>query len=462
MSKEFTKRLIKEWLEDPSQKVRYDDAMRRISYRGNPHIIYFSRKDLKLTFVDGIVFALSNKKEYNDKLQDIKPVISKIRALGAATAEHIFTKYKDLAIKGHAPPIMVGELIEFRQAQLSAQTLTNNMADMAHAFITANYTKYLPEDARNKVLTNDATRKTLSVRAQFHHEGETTVGSFMTARILHGLYNSTIKDRFLRKNQAVIAKTFEQFFGPILIKWGKFDSAGKYRMDETTVVRGRIGPRSQNSAGDQSTDWKKIRKKIKAIMVQEFKRRNLGAEWAKAKGSRPFTKRLQDRGADNITDGIVAAFRGQKGLTVKVQKGIRVKEGQSNSGRIQIGNKVDSKKKYRGVGTVPKSNIPTAAAKAAESPINLMALLNGKLPREVKANMTSPSLINRTGRFAGSVKVVNVVQNKKFPTIQYTYQRSPYGVFEDDPDRDPRGLINKTIREIASELMVGRFYTARV
>ena len=43
MSKEFTNRLIKEWLEDPSQKVRYDDAMRRISYRGNPHIIYFSR-----------------------------------------------------------------------------------------------------------------------------------------------------------------------------------------------------------------------------------------------------------------------------------------------------------------------------------------------------------------------------------------------------------------------------------
>ena len=60
------------------------------------------------------------------------------------------------------------------------------------------------------------------------------------------------------------------------------------------------------------------------------------------------------------------------------------------------------------------------------------------------------------------LREVNVLINKKFPTIQYTYQRSPYGVFEDYPDRYPRGLINKTIREIASELMVGRFYTARV
>jgi hypothetical protein len=233
-------------------------------------------------------------------------------------------------------------------------------------------------------------------------------------------------------------------------------------MDETTVVRGRIGPRSQNSAGDQSTDWKKIRKKIKAIMVTEFKRRNLGAEWAKAKGSRPFPVRLQYRAADNITDGIVSALRGQKGVTVSVKKNIRPPKGQKSSGRLQVGKKVDSKKKYRGVGAVPKSNISTAAAKAAESPINLLALLNSKLPREVKANMSSPSLVNRTGRFAGSVKAINVIQNKKFPTIQYTYQRSPYGVFEDDPDRDPRALINKTIREIAAEFMIGRFYTARV
>ena len=49
-----------------------------------------------------------------------------------------------------------------------------------------------------------------------------------------------------------------------------------------------------------------------------------------------------------------------------------------------------------------------------------------------------------------------------YPTIQYSYQRHPYGVFESDTDRDPRKVIDKSIREIAAELAIGRFYTARV
>ena len=51
----------------------------------------------------------------------------------------------------------------------------------------------------------------------------------------------------------------------------------------------------------------------------------------------------------------------------------------------------------------------------------------------------------------------------------YTYQRDPYGVFEStsgtrfaSPERDPRVLIEGSIREIAQELAIGRFFTRRV
>ena len=52
----------------------------------------------------------------------------------------------------------------------------------------------------------------------------------------------------------------------------------------------------------------------------------------------------------------------------------------------------------------------------------------------------------------------------------YTYQKRPYERFEvgrgqapwATPERDPRKLIDRSIREIAAELAIGRFYTRRV
>ena len=76
--------------------------------------------------------------------------------------------------------------------------------------------------------------------------------------------------------------------------------------------------------------------------------------------------------------------------------------------------------------------------------------------------MTEPALVNRTGTFRQSVKVSNVVANNQYPTVQYKYQQDPYKVFEQDSDRDPRKLIDKSIREIAAQVMRGRFYTQRV
>ena len=52
----------------------------------------------------------------------------------------------------------------------------------------------------------------------------------------------------------------------------------------------------------------------------------------------------------------------------------------------------------------------------------------------------------------------------------YSYQQDPYQVFEmtrgTPPwatlDRDPRKLIDKSIREIAAQMFTGRLYTRRV
>jgi len=84
--------------------------------------------------------------------------------------------------------------------------------------------------------------------------------------------------------------------------------------------------------------------------------------------------------------------------------------------------------------------------------------------------MGAPRLENRTGRFSNSVRVTDIQTTRQgYPSIGYTYQRDPYGVFESTSgtrfssiERDPRQLIEGSIREIAAELAIGRFYTRRV
>ena len=84
--------------------------------------------------------------------------------------------------------------------------------------------------------------------------------------------------------------------------------------------------------------------------------------------------------------------------------------------------------------------------------------------------MGAPGLENQTGRFAASVRLTDVVKTPKgFPSFGYTYQKDPYQVFENgigsapwaNGDRDPRELIDRSIREIAAQFAIGRFYTRR-
>lgn len=103
------------------------------------------------------------------------------------------------------------------------------------------------------------------------------------------------------------------------------------------------------------------------------------------------------------------------------------------------------------------------------SRINIIALINRKLPDVVAKNMGLPKLVYRTGRFAGSVRAVGLSENRDSLTITYTYMRYPYQIFEvgsgsslATPDRDPRKVIDLSIREIAREVTAQRFYTKRI
>jgi hypothetical protein len=101
---------------------------------------------------------------------------------------------------------------------------------------------------------------------------------------------------------------------------------------------------------------------------------------------------------------------------------------------------------------------------------SLLPLINSKLTPRVIANMRSPSLVNRTGRFAQSAEVVRIEETREgSPSFVFNYERDPYDVFDrtlgrapwNTPERDPRALVDKSVREIVREMAIGRFYTRR-
>ena len=129
----------------------------------------------------------------------------------------------------------------------------------------------------------------------------------------------------------------------------------------------------------------------------------------------------------------------------------------TNKTKVKFNPATQNKEIKRRVSGVPSGSL-----------ISLGALIDQKLPATVAKNMGVPALQYRTGRFANSVRVTDVTRTTKgFPSIGYTYRRNPYQTFEPggrqgSQERDPRKLIDKSIREIAAELLVGRFYTRRV
>jgi hypothetical protein len=129
-------------------------------------------------------------------------------------------------------------------------------------------------------------------------------------------------------------------------------------------------------------------------------------------------------------------------------------------------NKTD-KPKLR-VRTDGKTSVRMSRKGVASSPLQLFLAMNAQLPDTIAKNMQSPRLNYQTGRFANSVKITDVIMTPQgFPSVGYTYQKNPYQTFEPgfaqgDPDRDPRKLIDMSIRELAAKFAIGRFYTRRV
>ena len=255
-------------------------------------------------------------------------------------------------------------------------------------------------------------------------------------------------------------KKFVDRFGQIeaRFKKGAYKGKSKVAFDPAIRVDIEVGPDSSNPAGALATDWSTLKPKLEKKMLA----------WAKTNGwaDQEASNSIRTDARTHARWLAIEALR-KKGL--KVVSNVKPVNRKASTTSESSNSKLKGKAKQYKAKTKLQDN-KNSSPNPQASLYTVMALINDKLPETVRKNMGSPRLENQTGRFASSVKITDVVQTPQgMPSFGYTYRKDPYGVYERssgtsraDPDRDPRTLIDASIREIAAGYALGRFYTRRV
>ena len=238
---------------------------------------------------------------------------------------------------------------------------------------------------------------------------------------------------------------------------------------EWEITRSKVGPpkdtigialesKALNRNSTSKGEVTDLNAKLRAVVAK------IGPEWAEIEGSdSPIMSRQKA-----VVRALTKPLKGNKNIKVT---GASSKPNKSKSRKVKLQKKAGKAQVKQ---FTDKATGKTATRKrgtgVGSSPLALLVAINKELPQTVRKNMQLPALENRTGRFAESVKLTDISQTARgFPSIGYTYQRDPYQVFEtgskgnwSSPERDPRSLIDKSIREIAAQYAIGRFYTRRM
>ena len=261
-----------------------------------------------------------------------------------------------------------------------------------------------------------------------------------------GIYKSYAKwEATLSTKEKLTFKGFKKEYS-LLIITGQRTSGN---MDDNTVEKTMAAPirdwwRYIASPGEHKTV---LRESIGNLLLGKLTLRNKGVKNTSRRW-KPLDRVVSKETSPKIK------------YTYKEKKRIAIMGGSSGLGLAAKGIKQKAK-------TVTKN--PRRATKASSlgsspgSPMQAIAMFNASLEEAIRDNMGSPALNYQTGRFAESVKVLSITPSMGTSgIIQYAYRKDPYQLYEGDGMRDPRLLIDKTLREQAAELALGKFTTQRV
>ena len=398
------------------------------------------RKD-KVTRAQAVENVLETSEDVN---------IQRLRKEASALANYIFTHFVTEYNKG------------IKEVHLKAKKPNSNKIEILqpanHAFKIKKAIKDLLESQSAGTLLDSITKgkagKSFDRRTQFIHLGR-TVGRTIAERL--GDFEASSQ----AEREAL--KVIENILDRAEFKLTKLDSLSKLGIK----IEGFIGPSTINAPGQESSDWKHLRPLIESELQQILSSKEYTDKFGSGSGSQPFDERL----AKYVANEEILK-KGKKSKNIRKDSPFKVDSPRNASANLKkrstkkaSGKKVSVKQGKRI--TVPPKNVKTKS-NPASIPMNMIGVINQRLPEVIAQNMRYPALEYRTGKFANSARVTDMAKTAQgFTSIGYTYEKNPYQTFEPgyrqgSPDRDPRRLIDRSIREIAAQFAMGRFYTRRV
>jgi hypothetical protein len=406
----------------------------------NNQIVTITKNNIKEAFIDGYFKGVGQKRKNLPVLDD--SVFQEAADVAFVALKKYLDNPRSLGtLKSHR-----GTRIVFTQPR-AVKAPFNKIKNAGISVIN----KSLSEKRKKRISLGSEEATLFKQRTQRLH-GEITVGTGQLALAFQYLEKTQNFAGFAASKEARKLKdkfNIELYF----ITTGRGRNLG-LKIKEGINIGIDVKSSSENPAGSEDADWTNIRPALENAISSWAQKQ----DWYNQKGS----KSMAEDHAQMIEHETMQIL--SKGLSVKKSKTSRPKRKDKNETVSKPGGSkraAESKKKgTRGRRAAPKKS-PTSIH-------FLIGVLNERLPRVVAKNMTSPALEYQTGRFASSVRVTDISKTSRgFPSIGYTYQRDPYETFElgnrmGTQERDPRRLIDRSIREIAAGMAIGRFYTRRV
>lgn len=497
MSKAIVDGIIRSSL---NRNARFDTIARKYSAANNPHSFRLTNEDFRNTIVKNFA-AIMSKIVNGDPLENPK-VVSFLNKV----SERTFNKYASKYVLGEGETINVyPTYILLYQPRLREKKLKAPIFDIALPLIRRGFKNILKGNTESAFGSKSSQ---FTRRTQFLHIGKETSGSeglrllgnTVTGRQVNEdgkgprkVRSSEVSDKTIESN---IEKSLKASGASMSVSTSQAREAGKnvivdmlrrlsinwdsaekqksnsYRKE--VEVFGTVGPSVDNRPGSESYDWINLRaemeKEIAKALFEDVD------DFANKAASMSPVEKLKKIAVNQVVDAVERAQSKNFKVKSKKEKVPKAKPDKSNIGIVS--NKKNAKRLTGGAISVGilKSNTQSNQATKKNSPprqnlLALQTLLNAKLPEEVRRNMGPPGLTNITGKFANSVRVTDISTTAKgFPSIGYTYDKNPYQIFElgkgkapwATAQRDPRKLIDRSIREIVAQQLVGRFFTRRL
>jgi len=429
-----------------------DDYRTAVSNK-RTHVFTYKGSRIKQTIRDLLYRSSGGSAEGRQALKEIEPELAKLITKLTTEIRKKFASLHDPS-KGIRVAGIRGGVTAIVQEFEGSKGGRDNYAKISGAYKPALDKFY--EDFLNvlgKPLTRPSSSKPGQVRNistagqafNLEHEGSSSnIEEFLNNGI-HEALNTAYGDSSLTP---ALKKELKNLGLEAVLKIYKKSKDGKLDVVLGSQILNAIqgGGREKQLAAD-------LRKALEAAM----------ADIANLKGSDSLVEGQRKKAVKVVTD----PFKSKKTLKTSVEN-TKIVDGGPVTKKFKTKNTSGQKRgdviRKRRVATKQKS-------KDMASMFNIMAMINQKLPETVAKNMKAPGLENRTGNFANSVRLVDaLVTRKGFPSLGYTYDKSPYQVFEmgagrapwATPERDPRVVIDASIRELAAQMAIGRFYTRRV